>query len=1112
MCARIRPDVITNSLGSLRLGKAIAAGAKRVGARSILRVAGDEIGSRLAMGKYVNANRRYVKDIQLEADGILGVDTVVVMSGLERSRIENIAGVDASKIKVCIRGIDVSAFSPLPSDAQHREVRRFLYVGRKSAEKGFDIIEAAAIKVYETNPGIEFVFVGDFEQQEIENRKYLGWVHAHGLPDLYRGADAFVLTSRTEGFPQVVAEAMASGLPCILSRHLFSALFRNEEDALLTGLSPDEVAQNILRLSGDADLSARLAARSREIAEQMLDYSKWQARYLALMQGKNIDEATIFDTGVTGPARLPDASLRPRVVFISPRVFGLMGTQGSYGLAGAFSRYCPTLIITKASAEARDIPVVTSKEDEPEHVALEFDAGVGERILELFAGFKPDIVHFVNDHSWVDLLPFLKASYPDVRYVLDLKTPLLADGEKRSSLQGRGRVAARQLDLVVSLSREIVNTWIPEYSGRVLCYPLGIDTKKISRRSGYSSAGSGKLRCVYVGQMHPKRQLPRLLELIASLDEGTKASLSLDLFGAGGGEAEIDNCIGRLGLQGIVSRKDAIPQDQLFRLLAEYDCGVAWVPVEVYGFAPSLKFLEYAAAGLKILATNTPAHQSNIDAGFGAALFDENTDSFRSAVRKAMKADTSGEIQQNNFDVVQKFDLDHVVGHVLLPEYIRLREGRLRMLFITPRVLGLLATPGTYLSVEAYAEQCDLHVIAKPRTSDDEYIVHVARKDLYVTLLDPKDADYYERVREVCAGFSPNIVCIGLGPKWNSVAVALRNDFPDVALALEVKSPAMGKKGEKIYDRDCKLWQSDHYVLDGIIAPAKGMVNTFIENIERPFLQHRSIISYESIKKKTLTPGLLKCRKFVFSGSLAKRRQIDKLIHMISELPKGILEQIHIDFFGDGPARGELEKLSASLGLASRISFLGAIPQAHLFNRYCDYDAGIAWVPKDIYDSAPSLKLIEYCASGIMPVATSSSGHLLLEKFNFSIDYFEEDDQQSFAEAMFALVEDGVESDKVEANILRAKDFDYRSVVNNEILPFYRKIVSERRSRQMEGDAGDCKAEQSYDPFRSWVLQTIKDLETGNAILKRGTAIAKERHFHARRMKSKVLRIKDGYK
>lgn len=35
------------------------------------------------------------------------------------------------------------------------------------------------------------------------------------MPAFYQSLDAFLMTSITEGFPNVLVEAMASGLPCI---------------------------------------------------------------------------------------------------------------------------------------------------------------------------------------------------------------------------------------------------------------------------------------------------------------------------------------------------------------------------------------------------------------------------------------------------------------------------------------------------------------------------------------------------------------------------------------------------------------------------------------------------------------------------------------------------------------------------------------------------------------------------------------------------------------------------------------------------------------------------------------------------------------------------------
>jgi glycosyltransferase involved in cell wall biosynthesis len=47
----------------------------------------------------------------------------------------------------------------------------------------------------------------------------LGYVEHAKLPDLYRGAEAFVYPSRFEGFGIPVIEAMACGVPCVVSSH-----------------------------------------------------------------------------------------------------------------------------------------------------------------------------------------------------------------------------------------------------------------------------------------------------------------------------------------------------------------------------------------------------------------------------------------------------------------------------------------------------------------------------------------------------------------------------------------------------------------------------------------------------------------------------------------------------------------------------------------------------------------------------------------------------------------------------------------------------------------------------------------------------------------------------
>ncbi len=164
-------------------------------------------------------------------------------------------------------------------------MRRFVYVGRKSLEKGYDVIEAAAKIVADRIPELEFIFVGPFDKGVVGNCRYEGWVQPEDLPAIFNRADAFIMTSRTEGFPQAAAEAFASGLPAILPRHIFGSMFTDGEHALLTSLDPEEIARAVCRLHEDRALADELARNSRAFAEGELNKDTWRGRYGAVLTG-----------------------------------------------------------------------------------------------------------------------------------------------------------------------------------------------------------------------------------------------------------------------------------------------------------------------------------------------------------------------------------------------------------------------------------------------------------------------------------------------------------------------------------------------------------------------------------------------------------------------------------------------------------------------------------------------------------------------------------------------------------------------------------------------------------------------------------------------------------
>jgi glycosyltransferase involved in cell wall biosynthesis len=120
----------------------------------------------------------------------------------------------------------LSDFSPAlaPSDIVTEDRRVLLAVGRLSEQKGFDNLFAAFAQVADSYPQWDLVILGEGkERRSLEMlRDRLGLSGRIFMPGRfgnvsawYARADIFVLASRYEGFPNVLAEAMAAGVSVV---------------------------------------------------------------------------------------------------------------------------------------------------------------------------------------------------------------------------------------------------------------------------------------------------------------------------------------------------------------------------------------------------------------------------------------------------------------------------------------------------------------------------------------------------------------------------------------------------------------------------------------------------------------------------------------------------------------------------------------------------------------------------------------------------------------------------------------------------------------------------------------------------------------------------------
>jgi glycosyltransferase involved in cell wall biosynthesis len=120
-------------------------------------------------------------------------------------------------------GVDLEHYRP-PVEGERERLRaelgwdarpRVVFVGRLVEKKGIHVAVAAA---REAGDLFQLVVVGPGKRPAAHaNVLSLGPQPPERVAEIYRACDAFLLPSRGEGFPLVCQEAMASGLPVVLS-------------------------------------------------------------------------------------------------------------------------------------------------------------------------------------------------------------------------------------------------------------------------------------------------------------------------------------------------------------------------------------------------------------------------------------------------------------------------------------------------------------------------------------------------------------------------------------------------------------------------------------------------------------------------------------------------------------------------------------------------------------------------------------------------------------------------------------------------------------------------------------------------------------------------------
>lgn len=184
-------------------------------------------------------------------------------------------GISENKIFVIHNCVDLSEYK-IKKHTPKKEIK-VLFVGDLSYRKGLDYV-ISATKHLDKN--IQLIIAGKLRRKykklakNIDNIKFLGFVP--NIEEVLQTADAFILPSIYDPFPFAVIEAMANGIPVIISKNSgVSEIITDMENGIIINNPQDidEIKEKISLLC-DYKLREKISKNAIRTIKEKLDLNK----------------------------------------------------------------------------------------------------------------------------------------------------------------------------------------------------------------------------------------------------------------------------------------------------------------------------------------------------------------------------------------------------------------------------------------------------------------------------------------------------------------------------------------------------------------------------------------------------------------------------------------------------------------------------------------------------------------------------------------------------------------------------------------------------------------------------------------------------------------------
>lgn len=225
---------------------------------------------------------------------------ICVSKDLEQRLVD--AGVDPERIRVIYRGADLREFAFVDRSARPPgQPVTVLMVGRMVEKKGHRHAFASLAALVRGGHDVRLVIVGGGETYAALRRlrgelglkrqiEFLGTTDHAGVREQMARADLLLQSSitpesgDTEGIPNVIPEAQATGLPVVATRHggIVEAVRDGETGILVAERDDDALTAALLALASDRERRLSMGRAARRFVESHFNFESQVAEHLSI--------------------------------------------------------------------------------------------------------------------------------------------------------------------------------------------------------------------------------------------------------------------------------------------------------------------------------------------------------------------------------------------------------------------------------------------------------------------------------------------------------------------------------------------------------------------------------------------------------------------------------------------------------------------------------------------------------------------------------------------------------------------------------------------------------------------------------------------------------------